>query len=80
LQQQASFSLSGAEYTIAIEFNSGFPYAQTFAPKDNQFIAIEPMTAATNALISGQGLQITEAGEQFAAPFRIGVNRSALSK
>jgi len=80
LQQQASFSISGAGYTIAIEFKSGFPYAQIFAPKDKEFIAIEPMTAATNALISGQGLQIIEAGEQFAASFRISVNTSASTK
>jgi aldose 1-epimerase len=79
LQRQASFSISGAGYTIAIEFKSGFPYAQIFAPKDKEFIAIEPMTAATNALISGQGLQIIDAGEQFAASFRIGVSTSASS-
>jgi aldose 1-epimerase len=75
-QQQASFSISGAGYTITIEFQSGFRYAQIFAPKDKEFIAIEPMTAATNALVSGQGLQIVQAGEQFAASFRIAVNTS----
>jgi len=73
-QQQASFSISGAGYTIAIEFKGGFPYAQIFAPRDKEFIAIEPMTAATNALVSGQGLQTIEPGEQFAASFRIAIN------
>lgn len=73
-QQPVSFSISGAGYTLTIEFSSGFPYAQIFAPKDKEFIAIEPMTAPTNALIAGRGLHIIEAGEQFAATFRIGVH------
>jgi aldose 1-epimerase len=72
---QAMFSIAGNGYTIAIEFKSGFPFAQVFAPqdKDKQFIAIEPMTAATNALRSGKGLRVIAPGEQFIASFRIQV-------
>ena len=48
--EQATFSIAGNGYSIAIEFKSGFSFAQIFAPKDKEFVAIEPMvTAATNA-------------------------------
>jgi galactose mutarotase-like enzyme len=71
--EQATFSIGGDGYSIAIEFKSGFSFAQIFAPKDKEFIAVEPMTAATNALCSGKGLRVIAAGEQFIASFRIQV-------
>jgi aldose 1-epimerase len=72
--EQAKFSIAGNGYSIAIEFQSGFAFAQIFAPKDKEFIAIEPMTAATNALCSGAGLRVIAPGEQFTASFRIEVH------
>ncbi len=71
---QATFSIDGNGYSIATEFLSGFPFAQIFAPKDKDFISIEPMTAPTNALSSGQGLRVIAPGEQFIASFRIRVH------
>jgi aldose 1-epimerase len=71
--EKATFSIAGNGYSIAIEFRSGFQFAQIFAPKDKEFIAIEPMTAATNALCSGEGLRVIAPGEQFIASFRIQV-------
>src|SRR5579862_1433989 len=70
---QATFSIAGNGYSIAIEFRSGFRFAQIFAPKDKEFIAIEPMTAATNALCSGESLRVIAPAEQFIASFRIEV-------
>ncbi len=70
-REQATFSIAGNGYTIAVEFQRGFPFAQIFAPKDKDFIAIEPMTAPTNALCSGEGLRLIAPGEQFTASFRI---------
>lgn len=70
-QQLNSFSLSGPDCQITISFLEGFPYAQVFAPKDKDFIALEPMTAPTNALISGEGLDILPPGSQFRASFRV---------
>ena len=67
----ACFSLSGGEYTINVTFLEGFSHAQIFAPKGKDFIALEPMTAPTNALVSGKGLRIVEPGDQFQASFRI---------
>jgi aldose 1-epimerase len=75
--EQATFSIAGNGYSITIEFKSGFRFAQIFAPKDKEFIAIEPMTAATNALCSGEGLRMIAPGEQFTASFRIQVYHQA---
>jgi galactose mutarotase-like enzyme len=71
--EQATFEIAGNGHSIAIEFKTGFTFAQIFAPKDKDFIAIEPMTAPTNALCSGEGLRVIAPGEQFAASFRIQV-------
>ena len=73
--EQATFSLEGNGYSIAIEFETGFSFAQIFAPKDKDFIAIEPMTAKTNALSSGEALRVIAPGEHFTASFRIQVSR-----
>jgi aldose 1-epimerase len=72
--EQATFSIDANAYSIAVEFKSGFPFAQIFAPKDRDFIATEPMTAKTNALSSGDGLRTIAPGEQFTASFRIAVS------
>lgn len=68
---QASFSLSGGGWHITVTFLEGFPYAQVFAPEDKDFIALEPMTAPTNALISGKGLRVLDSGKEFRTSFRI---------
>ncbi len=71
------FSLSGAGRRITVTFLENFPCAQIFAPRDKDFIALEPMTARTGALTSGQGLQILAPGGQFPASFRITVHSGA---
>ena len=72
-EEQASFSIAGAGQRITVEFLEGYPYAQVYAPKDKDYIAIEPMTAPTSALTSGRGLRLVKPGEQFRAVFRIRV-------
>ena len=76
LDDSARFSLSGAGYMIEVSFLEGFTHAQVFAPKDKDFIALEPMTAPINALVSGDRLRIVEPGRQFQASFRITVLNS----
>jgi aldose 1-epimerase len=73
--ERATFSIDGNGYSITIEFKYGFDFAQIFAPTYKEFIAIEPMTAQTNALCSGEGLRVIAPGEQFTASFRIEVSR-----
>jgi aldose 1-epimerase len=73
LSEHAAFSIEGNGYSIGIEFINGFQFAQIFAPKDKEFIAIEPMTAETNALKSGKGLRVIAADEEFSAAFQIEV-------
>jgi aldose 1-epimerase len=67
------FAVSGGERTIEVVFETGYPYAQVFAPRDQQFICFEPMTAPTNALESGDGLRRIEPGQAFEATFTLRV-------
>jgi aldose 1-epimerase len=76
MAEQASFSIAGAARRITVEFLEGYPYAQIYAPKDKDYIALEPMTAPTNALTSGRGLRLVKSGEQFRAVFRICIDAS----
>jgi aldose 1-epimerase len=73
LEERPALSLSGAGRRITVEFLAGYRYAQVFAPKDKDYVAIEPMTAATNALVSGRGLKLVEPGERFRAAFGVTV-------
>jgi aldose 1-epimerase len=68
-----SFCLTGGGRKITVEFLAGYPYAQIFAPNEQEFVAIEPMTAPTAALTSGRGLRVVAAQERFAAAFRVRV-------
>ena len=70
----SSLSLAGAGRRITVEFIAGFPYAQIFAPKGKDYVALEPMTAPTNALASGSGLNLVEPGAEFRSAFRIRVD------
>ena len=69
-----TFSLSGAGRRITVTFLEGFLYAQVFAPQNKDFVALEPMTAPTSALTSGQGLHVVEPGIEFRASFRVSVH------
>jgi aldose 1-epimerase len=73
LDPHALFTLSGKGRRITIEFVEGYPYAQVFEPLDKDYIAIEPMTAPINALVSGRGLRLVEQGGLFRATFRVNV-------
>jgi aldose 1-epimerase len=71
LKEQSSFAIQGAGRRIDLELLASYPYVQVFAPKDKDYVALEPMTAPTSALTSGRGLRIVKAGKQFRTLFRI---------
>ena len=73
LDERPKFSLLGGRHRLTVEFLKNYRYAQVFAPKDKDFVALEPMTAPTSALTSGRGLRVVETGKEFQAAFRIGV-------
>jgi galactose mutarotase-like enzyme len=66
--------LSGGGRRIAVELGPGYSFAQVFAPASPAVVALEPMTAPTNALASGADLQYVEPGDSFVASFRIGIS------
>ena len=68
-------SVSDGVRRIVVEMTDGYPYAQLYAPGDLDVICFEPMTAPTNALVSGEGLHVVEPGASFTASFAIAVGR-----
>jgi aldose 1-epimerase len=70
------FSLADERRRVALTLVSGYPVAQVYAPAASQFICYEPMTAPTDALSSGEGLNWVAPGEEFEAIFTIGVTRT----
>ena len=70
----APFVLAGGGRRIELAFLAGFPYAQVFAPAEDDVVAFEPMTAPTNALVDGgPELRLLGRGESYRAAFSITV-------
>jgi len=67
------FALAGGGRRIEVSFERGYPFAQVYAPDDDDVIAFEPMTAPTNTLVSGQDLSLLEPGKSYEASFSIKV-------
>lgn len=68
------FAVSGGGRRIEVAFGSGFPFAQIYAPDDDDVIAIEPMTAPTNALVTGgDELPVAKPGSTLDAAFSVTV-------
>ena len=70
----APFVLAGGGRRIEVSFGAGYPYAQVYAPADDDVIALEPMTAPTNALVvGGPDLPLLAGGDSYEATFSINV-------
>ena len=68
------FVLAGGGRRIEVSFDAGYPYAQVYAPDDDDVVAYEPMTAPTNALVAGgPDLPLVAPGESYRATFSITV-------
>ena len=70
---QATLSISYRDHEIAVDLLEGYTHTQVYGPHDQNFVAFEPMTAPTNALISKDGLRLVSPGDTFRAKFRIRV-------
>lgn len=70
LVRPARFVLAGDGRRITVEFGEGYDYAQVYAPAGDPFICFEPMTAATNALISNDpALRLVPPRQHYRAVF-----------
>ena len=70
----APFVLAGGGRRIEVAFDASYPYAQVYAPDDDDVIALEPMTAPTNALVGGGAeLPLVPPGESYRASFSVTV-------
>lgn len=73
--EEQPFVLAGGGRRIELRVGEGYPFAQVFAPADDDVIAYEPMTAPTNALVKGgRDLPLVEPGERFTASFSVTVS------
>ncbi len=69
----AQVTLRDERLALTVQLLEGYRALQLFAPADRDFIAIEPMTALTNALVQRRDLPMVPPGGQFSARWRLGV-------
>jgi len=68
------FVLRGGGRTLRVSFCApDYPVGHVWAPAGEAFVAWEPMTAPTNALVSREGLRHVAPGRSFAATFSVRV-------
>lgn len=65
------FTVDGGAGAMSVSFDGGYPFAQVYAPPGQDLICFEPMTAPTNALVSGDGLALVAPGDSHRAAFTI---------
>jgi galactose mutarotase-like enzyme len=74
LLSPATFVLKGRDAGVSLTFQHGYDFAQVFAPPGSDFVCFEPMTAPTNALVSGSpDLNVVAPGGRYEAAFEITV-------
>jgi galactose mutarotase-like enzyme len=65
-------ALEGGGRRLRVVYEAGYPYAQVFCPAGQEYVCLEPMTAPTNALLTG-GYRQVEPGQSSTARFTIKV-------
>ncbi len=73
----ARFAVSDGTRRLVVEFESGYPFAQIFAPREQAVICFEPMTAPVDALRTHDGLVCVDPGASTAAAFSLRVETVA---
>jgi aldose 1-epimerase len=74
LGPQPAVTLTGDDRELTVRFLDGYTHLQLFAPPGSTFVAIEPMTAPTDALRSGDGLRVVS--EPFRATFTVDLSEA----
>jgi aldose 1-epimerase len=65
-----TLSLEGDAGQLRVDYGSGYRFAQVFTPPGRRAVCLEPMTAPTNALVTGE-CPMVDPGETFTARLRI---------
>jgi galactose mutarotase-like enzyme len=63
-------ALESAGRTVTVTLEEGYPFAQVYSPAGAPFGCLEPMTAPTNALVTGD-CTLVDPGDRFTARFSI---------
>ena len=61
LEQGATLAVREGPWSLTVVLDKGFGHAQLFAPQALDLVSLEPMTAQTDALITGRDLRMTNA-------------------
>src|SRR3954453_10160 len=77
LGERPFFTVAGGGRAVTVTFLAGYPVAQVFAPAGGDYVCFEPMTAPTNALVTGRGLRLVAPGATFTAAFEIRVEETS---
>jgi len=70
LGRSRRLALVGGGHRLELALDRGYPFAQVYAPEGQAFVALEPMTAATNALGEGTA-PVVEPGDRYSARYTI---------
>lgn len=73
LEEPARFTVEGGGRRLSVELREGYPVAQVYSPPDADFVCFEPMTAPTNALVTGDRLPRVPPGGDYEAAFAVAV-------
>lgn len=71
LADGALLALRDTRRRIRLRLLEGYPVAQVYAPAEADVVALEPMTAPVNALVSGRALPVVVPGERYRATFAV---------
>jgi galactose mutarotase-like enzyme len=72
LGPERALALEADGTRLTVRYEQGYPFAQVFAPPGGDFVCLEPMTAPTNALVTG-GCSFVDPGDAYTASFSIGI-------
>jgi len=75
VEEGSVFAVADRNWLVSVNFESGYPAAQVFAPSAENVICFEPMKAPANALVTGLGLGAVEPGDTDVSRFVIEVSR-----